>query len=112
MNWKYQRESADHCVRYLTGVRDVNNHIAVKPSADQLAVKGRIKAALMRNARLDADGIFVDVRGASRDSYRDGSLLVEREEAERAAWASPGVGEVDNALDVNPVTALVAQRGL
>jgi len=112
VNWKYQRESADHCVRYLAGVRDVNNHIAVKPCADQVAVKGRIKAALLRNARLDAEGIFVDVRGERVILTGTVQSWVEREEAERAAWASPGVGEVDNALTVNPVTALVTQRGL
>jgi len=111
VNWKYQRESADHCVRYLAGVRDVNNHIAVKPCADQVAVKGRIKAALLRNARLDAEGIFVDVRGERVILTGTVQSWVEREEAERAAWASPGVGEVDNALTVNPVTALVTQRG-
>ena len=31
---------------------------------------------------------------------------LEREEAERAAWASPGVGEVNNELIVNPVSVL------
>jgi osmotically-inducible protein OsmY len=33
---------------------------------------------------------------------------VEREEAERAAWASPGVCDVENQLLVNPVSNLVA----
>jgi len=31
---------------------------------------------------------------------------IEREEAERAAWASPGVGDVENELIVNPVSVL------
>jgi len=66
----------------------------------------------LRNARLDAEGILVDVRGERVILTGTVQSWVEREEAERAAWASPGVGEVDNALTVNPVTALVTQRGL
>jgi len=54
----------------------------------------------------------VDVRGERVILTGTVQSWVEREEAERAAWASPGVGEVDNALTVNPVTALVTQRGL
>jgi osmotically-inducible protein OsmY len=31
VDWQYQRKAADHCVRYLAGVKDVNSHIVVKP---------------------------------------------------------------------------------
>src|SRR5579864_8124310 len=34
--WNYQRKSADQCVRYLAGVKDVNNHIVVTPGADRI----------------------------------------------------------------------------
>ncbi|HLH00527.1 MAG TPA: BON domain-containing protein [Bryobacteraceae bacterium] len=46
VDWQYQRKAAGKCVRYLAGVRDVNNHIVVKSDADQLAVKTQIEAAL------------------------------------------------------------------
>ncbi len=46
VDWQYQRKSADKCVRYLAGVKDVNNHIIVRPSADRVAVKTQIEAAL------------------------------------------------------------------
>jgi osmotically-inducible protein OsmY len=54
VDYQFQRESADRSVRYLTGVRDVNNHIVVKPHADRRLVKADIEAALVRNAELDA----------------------------------------------------------
>ncbi len=33
VNWQFQRETADHAVRHLLGVRRVVNHIVVKPAA-------------------------------------------------------------------------------
>jgi osmotically-inducible protein OsmY len=108
VDWQYQRKSADQCVRYLAGVKDVNNHIVVQPQADQAAVKEHIEAALLRNAQLEADGVRVDVRGERVILNGNVQSWVEREEAERSAWASPGVGDVDNLLVVNPVSKLVA----
>jgi len=104
VNWNYQRQSADHSVRYLAGVRDVNNHIVVRPVADQVAVQSHIEAALIRNARLDAEGIRVQVLGDRVILTGTVQSWLEREEAERAAWASPGVGDVENELIVNPVS--------
>jgi osmotically-inducible protein OsmY len=106
VNWNYQRQSADRSVRYLAGVRDVNDHIVVVPRAEQVAVKSQIESALVRNARLDADGIRVEVRGDRVFLRGTVQSWIEREEAERAAWASPGVGDVENELIVNPVSVL------
>jgi osmotically-inducible protein OsmY len=109
VNWNYQRQSADRSVRYLAGVRDVNNHIVVRPIPEQVAIKSQIQAALIRNARLDADRIAVEVRGDRVILSGTVQSWIERDEAERAAWASPGVGEADNELIVSLVPALQAQ---
>ena len=108
VDWQYQRKSAGDCVRYLAGVRDVNNHIVVSPHASKIAVTAGIEGALLRNAQLDADGIRVDVRGAKVILSGTVASWVERESAERAAWAAPGVSEVENVLIVDPVATLVA----
>jgi osmotically-inducible protein OsmY len=107
VDWQYQRKSAAKCVRYLAGVRDVNNHIVVTPSADRVAVKTQIEAALLRNAKLDANSIRVDVRGNRVILSGAVQSWVEREEAVRAAWASPGVCDVENLLTVHPALTLV-----
>ncbi len=106
VGWNYQRQSADRAVRYLAGVKDVNNHIVVKPIAEQVAVKGQIEAALIRNARLDAERVRVEVRGDRVILRGNVQSWIEREEAERAAWASPGVRDVENELTVSLIPAL------
>lgn len=109
VDWQYQRKAADRCVRYLAGVKDVNNHVIVKPAADSVAVKTQIEAALLRNAKLDAAGIHVAVRGDRVILSGNVQSWVERNETERAAWASPGVRSVENLLLVTPVETLVVQ---
>lgn len=101
VDWQYQRVSADEGVRYLTGVRDVNNHIVVSPRVHRDVVKAEIEEALLRNAELDADAIRVDTRGDHVILWGNVQSWAEREEAERAAWASPGVCHVDNHITVN-----------
>ena len=103
----FQRRSAHRSVRYMTGVKDVNNHVMIKPHPVRKLVKADIEAALGRNAVLDASGISVDTHG---DSVILGGAVdswSERMEAERAAWASPGVCHVENKIIVTPVRALL-----
>jgi osmotically-inducible protein OsmY len=106
-DWQYQRKSAAKCVRYLAGVKDVNNHIVVRPSANRIAVRTQIEAALLRHAQLDAGNIRVDVNGDRVTLRGHVTSWAEREAAERAAWGSAGVREVENLLKVTPVLNLV-----
>ena len=108
MDSRYQRTSADQCVRYLIGVCDMNNHIVVSPRVRGEVVKAEIETALLRNAELDANGIRVETRADHVILWGNVQSWAEREEAERAAWASPGVCHVDNHLAVNAAMALAA----
>lgn len=95
-----QRDCAEEAVRTLPGIKGINNAIVIHPQLDAGDVWGKIHAAFQRHAELDADRITVTVR----DGHVTLTGLVrswcEREDAERAAWAAPGVKAVKNELAV------------
>jgi len=102
VEWMFQKVAAGSVVMYLDGVRGVSNLIQVKPAASADRVKTEIDEALRRSAevdaqhiRVDADGTIVTLSGQVRSCY-------EKQEAERAAWAAPGVTRVENRIVVSP----------
>jgi osmotically-inducible protein OsmY len=97
---QYQREAADNAVRFLIGVKSVNNQIRISPSVMPVEVKDLIERALVRNAATDASNIHVDSDGGKVRLSGKVHSLAERDEAARAAWAAPGVHQVENDLSV------------
>jgi osmotically-inducible protein OsmY len=102
VDWEYQRAAAATVVRDLTGVRGVTNSIAVVPQVTLADVKAKIEAALRRSAEVDASRINVAVADGRVTLSGNVHSWLERNEARQAAWAAPGVKEVEDHIAVVP----------
>jgi osmotically-inducible protein OsmY len=102
VEWQYQRQTAENAVRRIKGVKGVSNLIQLKPHAEPSEIKKRIQEAFRRSAELDANRIVVETHGSEVVLKGTVRSWAEREEAERAAWAAPGVTKVEDRIVVSP----------
>jgi osmotically-inducible protein OsmY len=103
VEWEYQRQSARNAVVNLIGVKSVINTIMLKVKATPKDIQQKITAAFHRTATIDAEKVSVEVSGTRailRGSVRS---YAEKDDAEEAAWAAPGITNVENKLTVMPV---------
>jgi osmotically-inducible protein OsmY len=102
LDWQYQKDAAARTVRDLTGVKGVVNNIAVQPRIKTTDVQDKIEAAFKRSAEIDARRIAVTTQDGTIILTGNVRSWAERQEAERVAWAAPGVKQVDDRLTVVP----------
>jgi len=101
VEYGYQKREAERAVERLSGVRGVINLIRVKPGLSPTDLKQKIEQALVRNAELDASRITVEVQGSKVILYGTVRSYAEKKAAEEAAWAAPGVSEVENHIVIS-----------
>jgi osmotically-inducible protein OsmY len=97
---QHQKQATERVIHQLTGVKGVTNLLRIKASVEPGDVKAKIKAAFQRSAVIDAGQIEVETR--------DGQVILrgrvrswaERDTAEQAAWAAPGVMAVVDLLTI------------
>lgn len=102
VEWQFQKTAAENAIRYLTGVTGVTDRITVKPHVSANDVKDKIEAALKRSAEIDARRITVETHDGKVTLHGTVRSWLERDEAQNAAWAAPGVTAVDNDLSISP----------
>jgi len=100
VEWHYQREAARKAASKISGVTGIVNLLTVRqrPVADD--VRQRILDAFERQANLDAGGITVVAEGSKVMLGGRVKACYERGIAERAAWAAPGVSEIEDNIIV------------
>jgi osmotically-inducible protein OsmY len=102
LDWQYQKDAAARAVRDLIGVRGVTNNVIVQPRVKSVDVRDKIEAAFKRSAEIDARRIAVTAEDGKVILNGNVRSWAERQEAERAAWAAPGVTQVDDRLSITP----------
>lgn len=103
VDWDYQRRAALDAVRYLMGVKGVNNHITLSTKKTMHTLKLDIENTLKRHSPFATSKVIVDVHGA--DVTLSGSVhsWAERDSARHTAWNTPGVHNVvDNIYITQP----------
>jgi osmotically-inducible protein OsmY len=102
VEWHYQRERAERAVRHVKGVLGVSDLINLKPSVSPADIKRKIEEAFKRNAEIDANRI--QVKSSDGEVVLEGTVRswAERQEAERVAWAAPGVKKVEDHIRISP----------
>jgi osmotically-inducible protein OsmY len=94
VKWNFERDAAEHAVRYLAGVVSVYDLITLKPETSAVQVREKIQAALQRQAKVDAKSIHIDTSGGTVTLTGHASSWQSIEDAADAAWAAPGVTKV------------------
>lgn len=107
-HFQFQRKASESAVRYLSGVKGVNNMITLKPRATATGVKEMIEDALKRSAEVDSQQIRVECTAGKVILHGTARSWAELDEVEEAAWAAPGVTSVQSELVVaDPVGVLI-----
>ena len=98
--WWHEKNAAEEAVHHLVGVKGVTNLITIKPKEAPVDIESIVKDAIERNSLLVAEQILVEAVGNEVILRGKVRSYTAREEAERVAWAAPGVFSVTNELDV------------
>lgn len=100
VEWDYQRAAAKAAIENLDGIKSVVSLITLKPRTKSSDIEKKIFASFYRHAALDAKQINVTVTGTKAILTGTVRSFSESDDAEKVAWAAPGITNVDNKLEV------------
>ena len=101
--WRYEREAAEVDAGRIVGARDVVNEIElVQPSPDVSEVKERIARALGGKGAAESDQLRISASAGKVTITGSVRSWSQHDDAIAAAWATPGVTELEDRVAVDP----------
>lgn len=100
LDWEFQRHSVEKAVRNLKGVVGVSNEITLRARPAPTDVTQRITDALKRQLEREVGQLDIGLQGDTVTLRGKVHSWHEREAAEGAARAAPGVRRVVNELQI------------
>jgi osmotically-inducible protein OsmY len=100
--WQFQRDEAEFIASTILGVIDVHDEISLvndTPAAGD--IKQSIKDAFKRDAKIDSDDLTVTTSNGTVTVAGVVNSWAEHDDAIAAAWAAPGVTNVDDLVLVD-----------
>jgi len=101
VRWNFQRETAVRVASCVPGVRCVTNHIVLKSTLRDEIEKEVIERNLKQNWSINSQNLLVSVKGNSVHLSGIVPSVCQKQEAERIAWKTPGVWDVQNDIVVD-----------
>jgi osmotically-inducible protein OsmY len=98
VEWDFQRRGVEKAIRPLMGVVGIGNEITLRARPQAANLSRKIEDALTRQAIREAQRIKVSVDGSTVKLTGTVHSWQERDAAQGAAWAAPGVHAVTNEL--------------
>jgi len=98
--WNYESDAAKSAVKNLSGVTGVSNNIHIKTPIEDAIEKVNIESALRRNWAINGKKVGVKVSGHTVTLTGTVNSSYQKDEAERIAWNSSGVWNVENDINV------------
>lgn len=100
VDWGYQSHVAQRSIAHMRGVIGVSNQIEVRGNVGSGDVAARIREAMQRHARREANHIDIAVHDGTVTLTGKVDSYAERAVARGAAWSAPGVRAVVDELRV------------
>ena len=100
-DWQFQRDEAEDTAASIVGVLDVIDDIALTQTPSANGIADSIEAAFKRNAGIDADNLTVATSNGTVTLSGDVRSWAEHDAALAAAWAAPGVTQVEDRLAIS-----------
>ena len=100
VNWRYQRQAAEHAIQHMRGVVGVSNTVTIMPGVNTSNLSGDITLALHRSWFFDPRTVQVTAQDGRVRLTGTVHSQHDRQLASETAWAAQGATDVQNLITV------------